>query len=69
MPISITPALGNVLEILIKDQIDAIKIQPSIKSRVWIQKKFSTIDALVFLTEIVRQNFMKKVVTSSFLDL
>ena len=71
-PISITPALSKVLEILIKDQIEEhlSKYNLLSKTQFGFRKKFSTIDALVYLTETVRQKLdEKKVVPAAFLDL
>ena len=56
-PISITPALSKVLEILIKDQIEEhlSKYNLLSKTQFGFRKNFSTVDALVYLTETVRQ--------------
>ena len=69
-PISVTPALSKVLEILTKDQIEEhlTKYNLLSKTQFGFRKKFSKIDALVYLSETVRQNLMKKVVTAAFLD-
>ena len=71
-PISITPALSKVLEILIKDQIEEHLSKYNLLSNTQFgfRKNFSTIDALGYLTETVRQKLdEKKVVTAAFLDL
>ena len=61
-PISITPALSKVLEILIKDQIEEhlSKCNLLSKTQFGFRKNFSTIDALVYLTETVRRKLDEK---------
>ena len=61
-PISITPALSKVLEILIKDQIEEhlSKYKLLSKTQFGFRKNFSTIDNLVYLTETVRQKLDEK---------
>ena len=56
-PISITPALPKVLKTLVKDQIEEqlSKYNLLSKTQFGFRKNFSTIDALVYLTETVRQ--------------
>ena len=61
-PISITSALSKVLEILIKDQIEEhlSKYNLLSKTQFGFRKNFSTVDALVYLTETVRQKLDEK---------
>ena len=61
-PISITPALSRVLEILIKDQIEEHLSKNNLlsKAQLRFRKNFLKIDALVYLTETVRQKLDEK---------
>ena len=61
-PISMTPALSKVLEILIRDQIEEhlSKYNLLLKAQFGFRNFFSTIDAVVYLTEIVRQKLDEK---------
>ena len=60
-PISLTPALAKVFESLIK-QIDEYVHKNALlsKTRFGFRKKFSTTDALVYLTEKIRCNKTRK---------
>ena len=71
-PISSTPALAKVFESLIKQQIDEYVHKNALlsKTQFGFRKKFSTTDALVYLTGKIRCNKNKKKITAAaFLDL
>ena len=71
-PISLTPALAKVFESLIKQQIDEYVHKNALlsKTQFGFRKKFSTTDALVYLTEKIRCNKNeKKITAAAFLDL
>ena len=71
-PISLTPALSKVFEKLLKEQIEEYLHKANIynKTQFGFQKNYSTIDALVYLTETIRCKLDKKDhIAAIFLDL
>ena len=71
-PISITPCISKVFELLIRDQIVEHLNRNKIltNSQYGFRKKYSTTDALMYCTEFIRNEInQKRSVASAFLDL
>ena len=71
-PISITPCISKVFELLIRDQIVEHLNRNKIltNSQYGFRKKYSTTDALMYCTEFIRNEInQKRSVAAAFLDL